>query len=457
MNRALTTGMFKKLTGALETAAVRARVKSGKLVCPECGAKAESLPGKADEVMGCRECGTKASLAEWAADDSPGAMSATADTPPPGTRIRKEGDGQGGVVWHIPPSGKFGFFAVFGVLWMGITVLVSGGFLFAFLSGGKIEGGMSKWLMIPFFGVFYAIGFGFLYAALREKFMRHTISVSSGEVRLNKELFGRKKEKALARGTVKSVERKEFYQKNYQPVYGIEIKGADGKLRFGSTLEEDEKSWLVADIRQAVFGRQEVKKVPAGATGVSGSLGLRGATARQEVFSALIPGVGKGSLVGPLMFAAIGIAFVCIGIFVLDGEKMPAGSGQEGGAYVFDLVFALFGNGFRFIWLMISSLFVLIGLGMALSILMGGGSERRIEGNSTEISIRTYKRGLIVKDQSFPRNQVTDIRTSASGSSNGRTMKRIELIVGNKAERIASWVDGDAADELIEEVRAAIG
>ena len=49
-------------------------------------------------------------------------------------------------------------------------------------------------------------------------------------------------------------------------------------------------------------------------------------------------------------------------------------------------------------------------------------SFRRIEANATEISIRTYRNGLILKEKSFPRREVMDIRASVSGSSNSTNM-----------------------------------
>jgi hypothetical protein len=104
-----------------------------------------------------------------------------------------------------------------------------------------------------------------------------------------------------------------------------------------------------------------------------------------------------------------------------------------------------------------SSIFALAGLWMLAKCLMERGKERRIEGNATEISLRTYHRGLILKDKSFPRREITDIRSSVSGSSGSTPMKRVELIVGGRAEKIASWIDGDEADQLVAKVRGALG
>ena len=437
--------MFRKVVESMEKMAVKAALKEGKLVCPDCGAKAGQLPAQWDQVMECHACGAKASLPEWVAKD--GLAHGRADLPPATTKIRREGDGLGGAVWHIPAGGKSGFFFIFAAFWLGITVTVSGSALFSILTKGISKGEEADWLLIPFFGVFYAVGFGMLYVAIRQKFMKHRLTVSGGEVRLAKEMFGRIKEKSLGAGTVKSVAQKEFYQQNYKPVYGIEIKGSGGKLRFGSTLTLEEKAWLVADVKECVFGREEPKlkmAVPASTLGT-----------RKEVFSVAMPRPSKHAWIGGLFFTLIGIGFMCIGIFVIDGDPLP--EKREGASYVFDLVFFLFSNGFKGMWILFTSIFVIIGFAVFVGSIRGLGKDRRIEGNSVEISIRTYKRGLVLKNKSFPRNSVTDVRASSSGSSNGKPMKRVELIVGDKSEKLASWMDGDAADELVAEVRAALG
>ena len=108
-------------------------------------------------------------------------------------------------------------------------------------------------------------------------------------------------------------------------------------------------------------------------------------------------------------------------------------------------------------WLLMTTLFTGLGIYVLVTNLRGRGQDRRIEGNSAEISVRTYKRGLILKDQSFPRSSVTDIRASVSGSSGSNTMKRVELIVGNNSEKLCSWVDGGEADALVAEVRKVLG
>ncbi len=443
--------MFKKVMESLEKANVRAKLKGGELACPECGGAAGEFPESWDMLMICPSCGTRSSLSEWAADSTPEKKVWISEQPPAGTKIRRESLGSETVIWNIPAVGKFGFFMFFSVFWLLITGTVSGGFLFAFLTGGKIEGNMPEWVMIPFFGIFWAVGLGMLYAAFRQKYMKQSVTFGSDQITLRKELFGKTSEKSLLRSSISSVSQKEFYQQNYKPIYGIEIRGSDGKIRFGSALTTEEKIWLVTDFNRVLSGNEnsESGQVTNGLAPIK--VGTNKVDTRKSVFSVSIPKPGLGSAFASMVFAIFGFGFVCIGIFVIDGEPLP----DEMSA--FRLFHFLLENGFRTVWILFCSIFILIGLGMTFSTLRAMNKDRRIEGNEAEISIRTYRNGLILEDRSFPRNQVHDIRGTISGSNNNKSMKRVELIVGEKAEKIASWMDGDMADQLIQEVRSALG
>lgn len=280
--------------------------------------------------------------------------------------------------------------------------------------------------MIPFFGLFWVIGLGTLYMAFREKYMKHRLTIARDTVTLRKELFGRVREKSLRKEDVGAVARKEFYQRNYVPVYGIEIKGAEGKLRFGTILTEDEKSWLVAEIRGAVFDdvtTVDGKEVKYAALG-----------GRKDVFSVPVPDDTGKHVPRILVFTAIATGFVALGIYVIKDDRF-----------------------FQIVWTGMSSVFACIGVIGLVRAFVKRGQERKIEGNGGEISIRTYRNGMILKDRSFPRSKVSGIRTAVSGSSNGNARKRVELMVEGKAERIALWMDGDKADEMADEVRRALG
>lgn len=445
--------MFNKVLEAIEKAGVREKLKSGTLSCPDCGVPAGELPQNLGDVMVCGSCGARASLTEWALAADADRRADIADQPPANTKIRRETVGENLVIWHIPATGKFGFFMFFSVIWLLITGGMSGSFLVTFLTGGKIEGDGPDWMIIPFFAIFWAVGLGMLYAAFRQKYMTHKVSIGSDTVTLRKEMFGKSSEKSLARSSIAAISQKEFYKQNDRPIYGIEIRGLDGKIRFGSALTDEDKEWLVADFNQVLeSGNKPVSQHETSAP--AGTLApIKLGNSRKSVFSISIPKPGAGSIFSSFIFALIGIGFVCLGIFVVEGEPFP--KDQSGG--VMTWIHFLFSNGFRTVWTLISSIFAVAGIWMTFSTLKGMGKDRRIEGSESQIFLRTYQNGLVTQEKSFSREQVHDIRGTESGRSNGTAMKRVELIIGDKTEKIANWMDGDLADKLIREVREALG
>ena len=446
--------MFKKVVESLEKANIRTKLKNGGLVCPDCGAPAGLLPTNLDEVMVCGSCGARASLGEWARSSDSNQTIGFADRPPLGTKIRRETMGANQIIWHIPAVGKFGFFLFFAVFLLLITGTVSGGFFISFLSGQKIEGDGPDWIIVPFFAIFWAIGLGMLYAAFRQKYLKHIVTFSGDHITLRKNMFGRTSEKSLSRSSVNSVSQMEFYQQNYKPIYGIEIRGNEGKLRFGSALAAEDKAWLVADFKKVLTDTKKSESNRETSDVTRGLAPIQVAVPK-SAFSVSIPKPGKSALIGSLIFAMIGVGFICIGIFAIKGEQMPQGN-HESGSFFRWLAFLL-DNGFRTVWTLFSAVCAIIGIGMLYSTFRAMGRDQRIEGDVDKISIRTYKKGLTLENRSFSRDQVYDIRGIISGASNGKAMKRVELVVGNKTEKIASWMDGDLADQLIQEVRDALG
>ncbi len=434
--------MFRKVIDQMESANFKARAAKGELACPSCGAKPSHVPAQSGEVIACGTCGIKASAGEWAAKVPADVFPGRADQPLVDTKITRRTDVPGTTVWQIPASGKFGFFLFFGVIWCAITAIVSGGFLLAFLSGKAVEGDFPEWVLIPFFGIFWAVGLGVLYAAFRNKYASHRITADARSVTLVRELFGKFKKKSLPADSIESIAQAVFYQQNYEPVYGVEIRGKRGKLRFGSSLTAEEKAWLVADLRRVVLGDDAAQAIPA---------------ARQAYFSVTLPQSRKHLWPFAVMMTLMGVGFFFVGIYLIDGgEARPSGS-SPGFLHGIDVLFWGLSNSFRTLWIFMSGIMATGGLALMIWMIRTRDRETRVEGTESEISIRSYQRGLILQDRSFPRDSVSDIRASVSGSSNGQPMKRIELIAGNRAEKIASWVDGEKADVMVAEVRGALG
>ena len=411
------------------------------LACPECGVKLEKSSRPGDEVLTCDHCGTKASLAEWASNARQPTFVGRTDRPPV-TNIRRETTPDG-TVWHIPAQGKFGFFMFFGVVWSLITAVLSGAFLTTFLTGGEIEGDMPEWFLIPFFGLFWGIGLVMVYFGIREKWLSQRLSVDPGELVLRREMFGRHREKRLAVADIRSVEQKQFYQKNDQPVSGIEIKAAQGKLRFGSSLTPEEKAWLVTDLREVIFGSQPVSQPVA-------------SEHRSGHFSVEIPNASKHLWPMAVILMLMGVTFIFVGLKFLD-DRAPLPSPDESTFFAtVGTFFNVMSNSFQSLWVLMAALMACGGLVLTVHLVRSHNLVRKLEGNDLEVALRSYRHGRVWKEKTFPRQEITDIRASDSGTSNGKSMKRIELIIGDKVEPLARWIDGDAADTLVAEVRASL-
>ncbi|MES2659029.1 MAG: hypothetical protein V4689_10460 [Verrucomicrobiota bacterium] len=442
--------MFKKLLDTMESANFKAAAAKGTLACPSCGTNPGVLRSRATDAITCGECGTVASGIEWSVAGSGAHAVANPDRPPAGTKITRYCDASGAVVWNIPASGKSGGLLFFAIAWCTLTVIVSSVFLFGandFKSSGAFP---VELFLILFFAAFWAVGIGMLYAACRSKYARHRLSGDRLQITLHRELFGKTKARSLPAADITSIAQVEFYQKNYQPVHGIEIRGKQGKLRFGSMLTDEEKAWLVADLRRVILEADAPQAVSGGAA-VPQPTGMR-----QEYFSVALPRSGASLRPLAIMLLLMGTGFVCVGIFVLDDQVGPAEKNLPAAIQVFDFLFTFMSQSFRIIWTLMSGVMAAAGMYLLVWLSRARTKETRIEGTASEIAIRTFRHGRILKERLFPRASVTDIRSSVSGSSNGKTMKRVELIVAGKSELVSRWLDGEQADEIVEEVRRAM-
>jgi Integral membrane protein (DUF2244) len=435
--------LLEKLAAKAEKAAMDTAFAKGLMRCPKCGEKPAMAPADTETLTRCESCGHEALPGEWK-PDSQIVPTAHPDQIPAGTRIRREGVAPGECVWHIPASGKFGFFLFFGLFWTAITAVVSGGFLFGSPAEGKDS---NPWFLYPFFALFWAIGLGMLYVAVRNKYASHRITATRDWVTLRREMFGRVKDKSLVTSQVTNVEQVVFYQQNYEPVYGVEIRGQGGKLRFGTTLGEEEKAWLVADIKRAVFGETPASpRAPGASPEVV-------AAQRQSSFSFPLPAGPKGHWILGVVFVLIGLGAIVFGLF--DGQDF-ARFGKEDAHWipkVFDAVFSIF----SLIPIIVGVVFSGVGVLIVRSTWAGGKGEVRLEGDETQVALRTYQHGRVIKEEAFPRSSVSGVRATHTGSMNGKPMKRIDMIVDGKARRITMWTAGDTADVWAADVTRALG
>jgi hypothetical protein len=440
--------MFSKILNKLDDMQFRNAVRHGGLRCSACGADHPTTDVSQGEILTCVECGEESVARNWVQLKGP--PRGWVDRPPASTSIKRMVCDDGDIVWDIPASGKSGGLFFFAIFWCSITGIVSGGFLFAFLFGNfssSEDTGILKIIvpvMVLFFGLFWAIGLGLMYAAVRNKWARTRVMVTRDEVVLGTMLFSRVKEKRLPRHEVSEVKTEEFYSSNDKPVYGIQIQGGKQKLKFGSNLRDDEKAWLAADLKREILGESATKKAaPAQKPLVIGP--VTAASARS--FSLLIPDATKHLWPIGILLVIMGCAFIAVGIFLIEpmGES---GADAPGFARIFDLIFSFLSSGFRVIWLTMSSVMAVAGMAICWRLHSRKDIQRRLEGNATIVTIREVQRGITLSEQTFPRAEVSAVVTSVSGHSNGKPMHRIDLQLKQKSHTLARWVDATAAEDF---------
>jgi len=451
--------MRNRLLSFLENAALK-KASSGKgFICPRCGIGTQARGVVSGQVLTCASCGYFGSALEWVM--KPGATPSARPedipiSPPPGTRITLE-PRMGATVWRIPATGRSGGLLPFAWLWTLFCLGMGGLVLWSGITGtGTINeqpATLERALhMELFMSPFILIGAVLLYFGYRTKLTSHEVSIGRGRLALSRQWLGRAKEKSIAIQDIESIQQVVFYSKNYQPVHGIEIKGARRKLRFGSSLTEAEKAWLVAQFQRSVwpdrFKKEEPKASDAAVIEESALVDTR-------PFSVLLP--KSSSLLGiSLMLLFMGVAFLAVGIFLIK----PVGGASSGHApgffRVLELLFSVLDSGFRIVWCLFSTIMLVAGIVCLRSHRRNSGVERRLVGSPSSIALKCIRHGTVIEEKTFERRLFRDIRATVSGGVNGKPMKRIEMILGDRSETIANWVAGEKADALVEEVRQAM-
>lgn len=208
-----------------------------KLTCPKCSNPIGSADANLSEgVCVCPHCQEFFKISGLLTED----IEVTRVAKPLHTQVEFVADRE--TLGFIVPSGRSrgaGFFLLFFALfWNSITWL---GF----------AGAIAKFEIIPilFLIPFILIGLLVALACVYVFFGEFTFSIDRRECRaiwsVFKWNFTRKATTAQINGVVEDV----VYRKNYQPVYGIAIKHGNSTLKFGSDLNDEERKWLIGEIR----------------------------------------------------------------------------------------------------------------------------------------------------------------------------------------------------------------
>jgi hypothetical protein len=286
--------------------------------------------------------------------------------------------------------------------------------------------------------------------AVRNKYALHRITVSRDRVAFRRELLGKVTEKSLLTSEVTVVEQNVFYQQNYQPVYGIEIRGNRRKIRFGTTLDEAEKAWLVADLQRCIFGTDAIESFVESTAFPSPQ---NSAINAQDSFDFLLPAPVRGLWILGLAFALIGIGGLIFAGYQMQNFFSFGAKDEPWFARVFDLIFSVF----SIIPLIVGVLFTVLGATVFINSRPNSGRQMRLEGEATQVFLRSYQRGVIVKEQTFSRTAIKGVIASRSGHMNNQEIKQIALIIDNKRIVLTRATAGSVADAWVAEVNRSLG
>lgn len=396
--------------------------------CPRC----QATDVKGGETYTCVSCGFVGAPREWVPRSKRLPIGAVGQIPA-GSRIEHRSLNEGGDLFKIPASGKGNGLLFFGLIWTGFIALVtlpallgSGGFS---VDGEPVSSMAGLLVLGLFLLVFWGIGLGLLYAGVRSKYAKHLLRVQHGQFDYVQELFGRHKHKRLPLTEIESITAKEFYQQNYQPVYGVEVRGPQKKIRFGSSLTDDEKGWLVAELNALVFPAREESEV---AMLVAGD-----AVVRRDRFHLLLspPVMTLGDWVGGLVVAGMAGAFLALGL-----SRIMEDAGF-----------------FRWMWVGMSSLFLLgIVGGMAWS-WRRGKMVTEVESDGTRLVVSQSFPGKVPKESSMELDSVVRVACYETGRSNDTGMWRCDVVGNGVLLKVFAWRKAEDTEAFVRELRERLG
>ena len=280
----------------------------GATTCPQCGLQVELLAGGAE------------SRQDQLAPEGPLPQ-------PAGSRIERHEISVSEFLYHIPATGKGGFVLLFAIVWDGFLLAFASMWFFA---AGTEPKNAPSWQAALFLVPFLAVGLGMGYAALRAKYAVHLLFIGPEFIRLQRQLFGRTTNRDLPTPEVTRARQTVFYTENYRPVYGIEITAGRQQIKFGSGLEEEDKRWLCAEVREYLrstgnpnFPQESLANMASGST--ASARPLAHAIVENRGHDSLIIRIPPSGRWGAWFPVAMILAFTLVGgcIFLFSG-LLPA-------------------------------------------------------------------------------------------------------------------------------------
>ncbi len=209
--------------------------------CPSCGAELAERGIDLDAgTARCFECGHVAKLAVGPSEsveprlEKPANARAVVDVSRPGQ-----------MALYVPGRGGC-FFLLFAIFWLAVTAAVTVGAIAS-------KESFSVLFMVPF----WAVGIGVLLIGLFIRFGVTGVYIDREQFIVTKKLFNQGWTRRGRTADISSIRLAEAYKQNERPVMAVQIGVGRKTYTFGSFLKDDEKSWLVSELRvfMAEIGR----------------------------------------------------------------------------------------------------------------------------------------------------------------------------------------------------------
>jgi uncharacterized Zn-finger protein len=231
------------------------------LACPQC--RAAVNPDLVDESgsVECPFCTNRWSLLELPQAQCPSADSEPVtgvsrsfsgivskfELPrlPPGSQIKVVDAADDRLVLYIPGGGKSATgLGCFALMWNGFMCLFTPPWLIGMFQGGGNDA-PPLLVIIPFLGLFWAVGLGMAWFWMKMKYQRTFMLLDRDRLVIQRLLFNHKRIEETFLTADSRAALVESYQKNDNPVYRIEVQGSIRAAKFGTGLADAEKDWLV--------------------------------------------------------------------------------------------------------------------------------------------------------------------------------------------------------------------
>ena len=407
----------------------RAAVTAGKgaATCPRCEGDGKTT----GQTYTCSSCGFVGAPLEWFPNNSYKVPKGKAGSPPVITRIKKLEPTPGATTFEIPASKRSGGLILFGIIFLSILIPIT--LIFLSLGTGSLSGDIPeeyRWL-VPFcvtlfLIVFWVAGLVVLYHGLVAKYSKHLLLLRDNHLVHGREFFWTKKATTFPLSEISSIAAIEFYQENYTPVFGVEIRSPKKKVRFGSSLTNDEKGWLVAELNHLVFP-------PAKEPEATSKL-LPGESISHSPFEVLIPRPKKK----PVDWLGAPIGLVISGAFIFIGLSPLMADEPE----------------FRFIWISASSLFAFIILVVLAWQGIQRTTQKSIVSDGTHLFLRKVRHHRTHRErQLLPLVELDRLALYPIGSANAETRYAASLITATQVIPLFRWLPRDLAQDVVQELR----